>query len=498
VFDAACVRELCPLYDATRDQSADAVVADPGLVERIQAQPLSTAVNPLDALLRDFGPLTEAEVTDLLSVGWIGDYVAFMRTRSRAPRVFHAFMALGILAGAMGNRFAPEVYSVNFSRMSLFVVLYGRGSVGKSTALESANHLLSRLMPDHVVNDLSSGPALYRMLQRADSHVVFVCDEIGEQIKRWFKGSLKMSQKTIYGWLLEWHDGRERSNRHLGTKDEETNRYNELVGRPAVTILSTLNMSSLKGRVFETEDFFNGGFFSRLLFVRGEQQEPSVLFGRMPSDDEFEVLEGPIRELRRFGASGAPPNPPIMVQPYESDAEARATINEWEARFARIWAFYKALDEEGLANSVGRCPDFLRRFAALLAVSEQYCLIDRVRVEARHLDTAGRILLWLMDNARDVYGEVFRKTDFEVRASAVRRYLTTQAGGAPLADVLAYLGESRRVFRELVDTLKDRGELIEVDVRTGGAGRPKRYLWLAEAFRGQQQALAAEAEKERV
>jgi hypothetical protein len=186
-------------------------------------------------------------------VNWLKEYVDFASEMTDAPRIYHEYIGMTVLATVMGNHYympfgATEIFP------NLWTILIGPSSAyKKSTCIEIGERLLMRLRKNHVYDNEFSYEQMIKMLAERP-YGVFVWDEL-KNLLDLMDRSYMIGTKSI---LTKFFACPPRYRRTIRNEEIEIN-------RPCFSMMAGTTLAWFLGGVKEGD--FSGGFLPRFLLI---------------------------------------------------------------------------------------------------------------------------------------------------------------------------------------------------------------------------------------
>ena len=381
--------------------------------------------------------------------GLLGTYLAYARTLTRAPLMYHLANGLGMLAGAVGSNVWWRGSGGTDTWPNLYILTLGPNGNAKTTAMKIATRLLRRAAPGSIYADEFSQERFIDGLAKHPSLVL----EIEE-----FATLLEMTQRSYMTGLKETltklFDPRDEFQRH--TKREG----DIVVVRPSLTILGASTPDWLVAHLEEVD--FKSGFMPRFMLVpQGEdQREPDV--GPIVDGDAF--IENSL--VHQLGSVANMARTHITFEP-KAIANMQRFVEDEESR-AKLEG-----GRDELRGLISRCGPYCGKISALLCVSDNGVQADYV-VTTAQAKRAATWIGWLVKAAEALFEQQIVFEKFE--KAAQRLLLGIPEGGIDRSALLKRSKKSAWEFDRMLGTLVERGEIIEQWGESERGQRPRVYF----------------------
>jgi len=386
---------------------------------------------------------------------------------SEVPRSFFFWAAMSLLAASVGDRVWIEPDAGRKIFPNLYVFLIGPSGSGKEQAVVGAAKLgmhepilelfMGRATRQYLLDYLTKdGPAEDGMRYAHNPHLYLVTEELGSAIRGGDLGHDLISFMTEYfGPKPIGHDG----TRGTGLVTLHDPCFNWLAGTTDEWLIRAVD-----------RDAIEGGFFARVIAVRGrrdyKERFPQIIY----PDDRDEVREHLKWRVSQYA---------LLRGGFQYTPAAQTLHDEWYMQRAEP---VETLEEP----SFNRSDEMVFRLSLLLRLSEIDLVVDdhgqpaliTPYVDVCHFNEA--VHLWnglaadipaTMRKASaterssivDIVGEMIQKARIVDHSSLLKR--------------VGNRGFDRAMLQAAIETLKERGEVTE-DTPIKTAGRPKRvYRW---------------------
>lgn len=377
---------------------------------------------------------TAALVETVAGTGLLGSYIAYARTLTRAPLMYHAGTGLATIAGAVGSNVWWRGHDGNEQWPNLYLLLLGPSGNAKTTAMKIGMRLLNWSAPGTIYADEFSQEQFIKGLAAHPSLVLDVEE---------FATLLEMTQRSymqgIKETLTKLFDPRPEFRR--STKGD-----GEIIIRlPSLTILGASTTDWLVKHLDEVD--FRSGFMPRFLLVPQEETDREPDPGFTPRGDAH--AENSL--VRQLHAIATMPRAHVGF-----DARARKHLTVF------VDSVERRSKEEGmrgeLSGLVNRVGAYCGKVCALLAVADDGPLSE-YEVSLDQAKRATALMGWLVDAAERLFEWqiVFEKFEKDVQRLLA---LIPETG----IERSALLKRSRLPvfqFDRLMDTLEQRHEVAK-------------------------------------
>lgn len=386
---------------------------------------------------------------------------------SEVPRAFHFWAAVSLLAASVGDRVWVEPDAGRKIFPNLYVFLIGPSGSGKEQAVVGASKLgthepalelfMGRATRQFLLDYLTkNGPMEDGMRFAYNPHLYLVTEELGSAIRGGDLGH------DLVSFMTEYYTGKpvgQDGTRGTGLVTLHNPCFNWLAGTTDEWLIRAVDRTAIEG-----------GFFARVIAVRGrrnyKERHPQIVY----PEDRDEV-----RDYLKWRVSQYA----LLKGPFRYTPQAQALHDEWYVSRAEP---VDSLEEP----SFNRSDEMVFRLSLLLRLSEIEEVIDehgqavvvQPTIDVCHFNEA----LHLWEGLAADIPATLRKASATERSSSVDVVgeLIQKLRVVDHSVLLKRVGNrgfDRQMLQAAIETLKERGEIVEEDpVKT--AGRPRRvYRW---------------------
>lgn len=392
-------------------------------------------------------------------MGFLSDYVGYLKTRTHAPPIFHLHSALVCLSQAIGTSYSARGYGVRPIYANLYVVEIAESGSGKSVPIDMCERMLRQAGLDTVLPASWSLEALYDALQSKPVSV-FLPQE--------FAAFLAMANREYNNgatqFLTEMFDVQPEWKRYL-RPDREGRAKSITLTNQYVSLLGASSPDWFVG-AFKTTDL-TGGFFARFIW-----SPCSVLGARVeePGDFDYELeatLAGHLRAVHEHGLSVK-----------SSDIHRPFVVD-----YGRVKAAFSRFDIDQERRIHRSPPEFrgMRSRATLMAKKAAMLFMasrdaGAVSIAPEDADRAFHYVTEAQNLAEEfLTNSVPRNKDDEERIR-IRALLTANQGEMRWSDLLKRSHLDGRVFTKAIETMTEAGYVTLATVPT--QTRPVRVVRL--------------------
>lgn len=366
------------------------------------------------------------------NLNFVERYTAWGDSFTDAPSQFHRFVAYWALSTLLGRRVYMHLGDDWLFPNLWLVILAPSSFYRKSTALSIGARMVKDVNADIMLPAEWSQECFITLMGR-QSHGAMVCYE--------FKSLLSLLQKDYnsgaQSLLTELYDNPSEYSRKKGTTEVKEFR----IEKPYLTILgaSTIDwlINSVKG------GDISGGFLARFLFVSADHKDKVMAIQPKADQGEKIVIKAALEAALNVEGEIA------------YTQEARQYYEDWYYRFVK---------------EAEKAPEGVRAFfPRLTAYAHKFAILEAI-LNGHHpeitKDDCRRACL-MADNfaseIRKLGAESLGKTPFEAYMLKVMRSVNKHPG-IEHSPLLRNMKLSGKIFKDIVETLKQRGEL---EVREG-------------------------------
>lgn len=393
-------------------------------------------------------------------MSFVGDFVAYCRSRTEAPRDFHVGGALASLAVAMGNRVwcdgrGRDVYP------NVWIVNIGPSGIGKSIPQDVSRRLLEKAgLGRHLLSESFSQEALYDELKEQPVRVFNI-----QEFSSFLAGLQREYNQGAVAWLTEMFDVPDVFRRKLRPNLARKESGLIELEKPCITILAA-TAPEWFAETFRQANL-RSGFYVRILYCPREVRE------------DYVADPGPIDEGREAALA---------------DHLRRVAEIGGRADFGRVMATFNAWEEKQRRDLPAVHPDFagMRARAGLMvkkaamlfhAAEERFDL----RINATDLTRAIAYVERTHDEAeRFLSDRVAHNRDDATRLRVLE--IVERAGGkVDKSKVLKDGHMSAREYESAAQTLEGAGRVTRERERAAGAKKATEYLVVVRSPNGVEQ-----------
>ena len=391
--------------------------------------------------------------TDVAGAGWLGCYLEYARSLTRAPAMYHIATGLTCLAVACGSKVSWRSYGGKETWPNLYAICLGGTGSGKTTSTNIGADLLRSSIPHSVIADDFTPESMVRELANQPSSLVY-----SEEFGTLLAASAKEYNGGMKEMLTALYDPRETFTRSRSGKDGV---ILTTVVRPSLSMLAGSTIDWLIHHLKEVD--FNSGFMPRmLLFPQTDadfEPEPDVtMFGRRD-----ENLYGALRK------------PLATVSNMDS---AHVIFEDVSIRYLRSWADAQQgsaiiASNENMRGMVQRISATTFKIGALLAVSD-YGARKQYVVTMPIAKRATTLVAWLVRNSVDLFDRHILFEQFEKDAQALLDWIPGE--GVLRSELLKYSRKNVGEFERLLTTLEQRGDVERVRRPVAGSSATALFI----------------------
>jgi len=423
---------------------------------------------------------------------FVREFVEMGRKVTDAYPEYHIGAALWALSVAVG----PDIrYSRPFVEdPRLYMLFIGRSAYShKSTSAKLAKHMLeeTELARFEGANEFSAEGFLSALQEKPRMWVY--TDEASKVFKLFSKqyaADLEEAFLLLFNRIKKYR-------RRLSRRNVEV--ANPWFAWLGCTTFSNFENSFSEGRVMS-------GFFSRVLFVAPRYQKEVRPFPEFPPEarEKFDMLAKWLSDIH-MGLTEVANRHDMGYLPAEIAADAKLIPHAWAMkRMAQIEAAgYAGYIKEALGTVLERYQEYLVRIALLVHVGRRSFIEEELPQIKAQLETGksffGNVSLVVtkedMDTAYAIIDRMFYRyaqrlllmaissgTDSNV--DRVYRILLSHGGYMKWGDLLRASNLTGDVFRKVIETLDERGD-VKVVQKSSGRGRPATYVILPEVLKNE-------------
>lgn len=363
---------------------------------------------------------------------FIERYTAWAEGFTDAPPQFHRFVAYWVLSTLLGRRVYMHLGDERLFPNLWLVVLAPSSFYRKSTALSIGSRMASSVNKELLLPSEWSQECFITLMSQ-QSHGAMVCYE--------FRGLLAQLQKDYnfgaQSLLTELYDCPPEYVRKKGTTEVKEFR----IEQPYLTILGASTLEWLINSVQSGD--IAGGFLARFLFVSADHKDKVLAIQPPAPENERLIVRTALEEALKVEGE------------MRYSAEAEQHYRSWYARF--VDEAEKA--PEGVRAFFPRLTAYAHKFAMLEAVLNNHC-------PEVTLDDCRRACLMAENFAAEIRKlgrESLGKSKFDHYRLRIIKAVTKKPG-IEHSQLLRNLGLPAKVFKDVVETLKQTGE---IDIRDG-------------------------------
>jgi hypothetical protein len=391
---------------------------------------------------------------------WLRQYVDYARSVTDAPLMFHVGAALVALAGAVGSSVSWTGGGGRENWPHLWILLLApSGIYRKSTSVDLACDVLERACQNRILDREFSPERFIRNLAEHPTSVLKEAEfsSLLERMKASYMTGLKQRLTELYDCVPAYSRHISGENAKIGDRVTIT--------RPALSVLAASTTDWLVSSVTETD--VRSGFLPRFLWFASFTRETEPEGGYLAEPD-YHVRNELVRRLGEI-AFRRPSH--LLVAPI------RDQLICWDAAWRERFATNLESDLSGVYS---RLAHSAVKIMALLTIAEG-------QSEARTGDytatpeicaRALTLLDWVVEQTRTTFAQhlVFEKAE----RAAQKLLALLPLDGTHISKTLIYrqMRLPARELDEIIRTLKERGEVDEEFVATGG--RLRQELWRTE------------------
>lgn len=454
-FRDGCIGPQCGLYRADTFGTDNLPLF---MVE--QPQPAQPTPRPKPAPAKQT-TLDDRQIADLLAAGnksWLKEYIAFARTLTDSPRIFHAITGLSLLATAAGNRvLIPSFGGRDVFPNLYFCIVSQSGFMRKSTATGIGLRTLAWASDTARLPDEMSNEAFVMALADQPTGLLRY-DEFGATLANWNKRDWQSGMK---GYLTTFYEETSYDKLLKGIKGAgERTRIENI----AVTMLATTTVDWLQTEM-KLEDL-RAGFLARVLWIWAEHKEPRLTDWPFDTASTYAHLADHLSQLFK------------VTPPARADLTAvKQAYFAWEGDFEDRYSVAGAVTPE-ISGVVSRVGGFVQKVAVLLALSDRVPVNGIVFVRPDHLERAITFVEWCVSRQQWLVNEQLQFSKFERYRNRLLEALKANGGRMRLSEVYRLFGLVKREVMELLETMVQSEYIRIVTPAERGAGRPGRIIAL--------------------
>jgi len=363
---------------------------------------------------------------------FIERYTSWAESFTDAPPQFHRFVAYWVLSTLLGRRVYMHLGDEWLFPNLWLVILAPSSFYRKSTALSIGSRMATSVNKELLLPSEWSQECFITLMSQ-QSHGAMICYE--------FRGLLAQLQKDYnfgaQSLLTELYDCPPEYVRKKGTTEVKEFR----IEKPYLTILGASTLEWLINSVQSGD--IAGGFLARFLFVSADHKD-KVLAIQPPAPENERLIVRTALEAA-LEAEGE----------MHYSAEAEQYYREWYARFV---------------DEAEKAPEGVRAFfPRLTAYAHKFAMLEAV-LGGHHPEISKedcRRACMMADNfaaeIRKLGAESLGKSKFDSYRLRIMRAIN-KTPGIDHGRLLRNIGLPAKVFKDVVDTLKQTGEL---DIREG-------------------------------
>jgi Protein of unknown function (DUF3987) len=379
-------------------------------------------------------------------------YTDYAGRLTDAPRLFHTWTGIGLLASALGNGAYTWAWGRRICANLWIVLLAESGILRKSTSLRIGQGILTESLPETIMASEWSYEGLLQEMANRPGGTLFVSEyrRFFAAISRDYAGGAKELLTDAYDNPPKWT--------RRTVKGGETE-----IANPAPSIIAATTQAW-----FETSlqaDDAAGGFLSRLLFVSAEERGNWTGIGATRSDADHHLREGLGAHLKRVRSE----------MRGELDISAiKEPFNEWLRAYEESW-LRKCIPE--LAGTIARTG----ANALKLTMIMQADMEAGPKLTLKAFESARAMVEFANKQADTLLSEGLAMNVEARERRRVREAIKKQYPDAlPHSDALRNLNISAKNLERHVSTLLQSEHIVIDPITTGAAGgRPgKAYRWL--------------------
>ena len=392
---------------------------------------------------------TNSEIaTAVAGGGWLGSYLEYAKSLTRAPAMYHIATGLTCLAVSCGSKVSWRDFGDKETWPNLYCIVLGTTGLGKTTSTNIGTDLLRRSIPDSVIADDFTPEAMVRELAAHPASLVY-----SEEFGTLLAASSKEYNSGMKEILTALYDPRQEFKRSRSGKDGVVV---TTVYRPALSMLAGSTIDWLIHHLNEVD--FQSGFMPRmLLFPQDDtdlEPEPEqTMFGHR-DDHLYAALRTPLFKLG------------VMRQ-------ATVIFDEHSVKYRRAWTDAQQGDviiasNENMRGMVQRVSSTVFKIAALLAVAD-YGAQERYVVTLPTVKRAAMLVGWLVKHSVDLFDRHILFEKFEKDAQLLLDWVPD--AGIQRTELLRYARRPVSEFNRMMDTLIQRGDIEKIVKPVEGTAR---------------------------
>ncbi len=367
--------------------------------------------------------------------GWLASYVAYARTLTDAPLMFHLGAGFIAVAGAVGSQVSwrgggrenwPNLY---------VLLLAPSGIYRKSTSVDLGCGLLAQACPDRVMDREFSGERFIRNLARQPVSVLKEAEfsSLLERMKASYMAGMDRRLTELWDCQAEY-------SRHLQGQDGGGHGDRIVILRPALSIIAASTTDWLVASITELD--LRSGFLPRFLLVPStekEEEPPGGYWAEQDRSAETALVTG----LRHVATQN-------RIHVRVTDVVQR--LVKWEQGYQK-----RASRVEELSGVYSRLGAHAAKISVLLAISDGDQMGRDLVLTESVVERACAWLDWVVEKSEDTFNQHMVFSKFERLAQKALAYVTPEGTDRRL--ILRWMHISTDELTKVLKTLEERGEV---------------------------------------
>ena len=357
-------------------------------------------------------------------MNWLQEYVEYASEVTDAPRIFHEYVGLAIVASVIGNKFYLPFGDTAIYPNLWLILIAPSSAYRKTTSMNIGKRLLMDQKKDWIYPNDFTTESFIKVMASRPSGILFYDEfrSLVSQMNKEYNAGLQPFLTSIYDCPGKY--------RRTKAKEEIE------ILKPCLSIISGTTIDWFLRGVKQHD--YEGGFLPRFLIIPAKKKEKPLAFPPKADVDKRDKLDRELQRLAKFEGVAFFDN--VKKQHEE-------WFQKFNARYCNVDGF--------MAGFFQRLQIYVFKFAMILQVMKNK---DK-NIEPDVFDDAAHRINWIAKQLLDLESEEITFDRYQENAKKVMKFIRRNEGQATRSQVSIGTRITKKFLDTTIDDLVEQGRI---------------------------------------